>query len=307
MKLYSNIKGKISSIKVKPFKLEKDIQSLVEDNIEEFFDLEFVKSELTIKSFRIDTLCYDKTNGSFVIIEYKNTKNYSVIDQGYTYLSLLLNNKSDFILEYNEIKNKNLKRSDIDWTQSKVIFISPHYTDYQKNSVNFKDVPFELWEIKRFENDTFILNQHKVDSSESISSTSKIGEDNIVSSVSREVKLYTEEYHTNNPRVKEEGLSTYIKFKERVLSLGDDIEIRPRKEYLGFIRKTNFVDVQFQSKNLKIFINLKIGELDDPKGVCRDVSNIGHWGNGDYELKVDDDSDLDYIMFLIKQSYSIKV
>lgn len=307
MKLYSNIKGKISSIKVKPFKLEKDIQSLVEDNIEEFFDLEFVKSELTIKSFRIDTLCYDKTNGSFVIIEYKNTKNYSVIDQGYTYLSLLLNNKSDFILEYNEIKNKNLKRSDIDWTQSKVIFISPHYTDYQKNSINFKDVPFELWEIKRFENDTFILNQHKVDSSESISSTSKIGEDNIVSSVSREVKLYTEEYHTNNPRVKEEGLSIYNKFKERVLSLGDDIEIRPRKEYLGFIRKTNFVDVQFQSKNLKIFVNLKIGELDDPKGFCRDVSNIGHWGNGDYELKVDDDSDLDYIMFLIKQSYSIKV
>ena len=115
---------------------------MVEENTDEFFNLEFVKSELTIKSFRIDTLCYDKTNGSFVIIEYKNTKNYSVIDQGYTYLSLLLNNKSDFILEYNEIKNRNLKRSDVDWTQSKVIFISPHYTDYQKNSVNFKDVPF---------------------------------------------------------------------------------------------------------------------------------------------------------------------
>ena len=268
---------------------------------------EFVKSELTIKSFRIDTLCYDKTNGSFVIIEYKNTKNYSVIDQGYTYLSLLLNNKSDFILEYNEIKNRNLKRSDVDWTQSKVIFISPHYTDYQKNSVNFKDVPFELWEIKRFENDTFILNQHKVESNESISSTSKIGEDNIVNSVSREVKLYTEEYHTSNPRVKEEGISIYNKFKERVLSLGDDIEIRPRKDYLGFIRKTNFVDVQFQSRNLKIFINLKIGELDDPKNICRDVSNVGHWGNGDYQLKVEEDSDLDYIMFLVKQSYSVKV
>ena len=124
MKLYDINKGKISSVKIKPFKLEKEIQSLVEENIDEFFNLEFVKSELTIKSFRIDSLCYDKTNGSFVIIEYKNTKNYSVIDQGYTYLSLLLNNKSDFILEYNEIKNRNLKRSDVDWTQSKVIFIS---------------------------------------------------------------------------------------------------------------------------------------------------------------------------------------
>lgn len=307
MKLYKINNGEISSVKVKPFKLEKDIQSLVENNVEEFFDLEFVKSELSIKSFRLDTLCFDKTNGSFVIIEYKNSKNYSVIDQGYTYLSLLLNNKSDFILEYNEIKNRNLKRSDIDWTQSKVIFVSPYYTDYQKNSINFKDVPFELWEIKRFDNDTFILNQHKVESNESISSTSKIGEDNIVNTVSREVKLYTEEYHIKNTRVKEEAISIYNKFKERVLSLGDDIELRPRKEYLGFIRRTNFVDVQFQSRNLKIFINLKIGELDDPKNICRDVSNIGHWGNGDYQLKVDDDSDLDYIMFLVKQSYSVKV
>ena len=306
MKLYKINNGEISSVKVKPFKLEKDIQSLVENNVEEFFDLEFVKSELSIKSFRLDTLCFDKTNGSFVIIEYKNSKNYSVIDQGYTYLSLLLNNKSDFILEYNEIKNRNLKRSDIDWTQSKVIFVSPYYTDYQKNSINFKDVPFELWEIKRFDNDTFILNQHKVESNESISSTSKIGEDNIVNTVSREVKLYTEEYHIKNTRVKEEAISIYNKFKERVLSLGDDIELRPRKEHLGFIRRTNFVDVQFQSRNLKIFINLKIGELDDPKNICRDVSNIGHWGNGDYQLKVDDDSDLDYIMFLVKQSYSLK-
>ena len=173
--------------------------------------------------------------------------------------------------------------------------------------MNFKDVPFELWEIKRFENDTFILNQHKVESNESISSTSKIGEDNIVNSVSREVKLYTEEYHTSNPRVKEEGISIYNKLKERVLSLGDDIEIRPRKDYLGFIRKTNFVDVQFQSRNLKIFINLKMGELDDPKNICRDVSNVGHWGNGDYQLKVEEDSDLDYIMFLVKQSYLVKV
>ena len=307
MKLYDINKGKISSVKIKPFKLEKEIQSLVEENIDEFFNLEFVKSELTIKSFRIDSLCYDKTNGSFVIIEYKNTKNYSVIDQGYTYLSLLLNNKSDFILEYNEIKNRNLKRSDVDWTQSKVIFISPHYTDYQKNSVNFKDVPFELWEIKRFENDTFILNQHKVESNESISSTSKIGEDNLVNSVSREVKLYDEKYHTEQNKVTDEIKDLYYKLKERFLELGEDVEIRPRKKYIGFIRKTNYVDVNFQSKNLKIFLNLKKGELDDPKKISEDVSNIGHYGNGDYQIKVDEKTDLDYVMFLVKQSYLLKI
>lgn len=116
MKLYQNEKGLVKLIKSIPFKLEKEIQSIVENNLGEFFDLKLVKSEFSIKSFRIDTLCFDTTNKSFVIIEYKNSKNYSVIDQGYTYLSILLNNKSDFILEYNEHTNNNLRRDDVDWS-----------------------------------------------------------------------------------------------------------------------------------------------------------------------------------------------
>ncbi len=154
MKLYQSKGNKLKAFKSKPFKLEKDIQKLVEENLNELFGLSFVRSEFTVNSynsgsFRIDTLAYNSESNSFVIIEYKRDKNYSVIDQGYTYLSLLLNNKSDFILEYNESCDGTLKRADVDWSQSRVIFISPHFTEYQKHSVNFKDVPFELWEIKR--------------------------------------------------------------------------------------------------------------------------------------------------------------
>lgn len=303
MKLYQNEKGLVKLIKSIPFKLEKEIQSIVENNLGEFFDLKLVKSEFSIKSFRIDTLCFDTTNKSFVIIEYKNSKNYSVIDQGYTYLSILLNNKSDFILEYNEQTNNNLRRDDVDWSQSKVLFISPFYTDYQKNSINFKDVPFELWEIKQFSNGTIILNQHKTESEESISTTTPINEENIVNSVSREVKLYDEEHHTKSKRIGEDIRELYYTLKERFMSLGEDVEIRPRKEYIGFIRKSNFVDIEFQSKNLKVFINLKQGELDDVKKICRDMKGIGHYGNGEYEVKVDYDTDLDYLMYLVKQSY----
>ena len=48
---------------------------------------------------------------------------------------------------------------------------------------------------------------------------------------------------------------------------------------------------------------MKIGELDDPKNITKDVSNQGHWGNGDYEIRLYPDTDLDYVMFLINQSY----
>jgi hypothetical protein len=57
----------------------------------------------------------------------------------------MLNNKADFILEYNENCKDTLKRDDIDWSQSKVIFVSPSFTTYQKEAINFKDLPIELW------------------------------------------------------------------------------------------------------------------------------------------------------------------
>lgn len=87
-----------------------------------------------------------------------------------------------------------------------------------------------------------------------------------------------------------------------VLNLGD-IEIKPKKMEIGFFSGNYITDVTLQKNGLKLWINLKKGELDDPKGITRDVSKIGHWGNGDYELKMQDDEDLEYIISLIKQSY----
>ena len=54
-------------------------------------------------------------------------------------------------------------------------------------------------------------------------------------------------------------------------------------------------------KGLKLFINLPIGKLEAPRGIMRDVSNTGHWCNGDYETLVKNTTDLEYIMSLIKQ------
>jgi len=97
-----------------------------------------------VGEFRLDSLCYDNETNSFVVIEYKRGSSYSVIDQGYSYMSVMLNNKSDFILEYIEETGRSLKKSEVDFSQSRIIFISQSFNSYQKNSVNFKDVPFEL-------------------------------------------------------------------------------------------------------------------------------------------------------------------
>lgn len=146
-------------ISERPAVLEKDIQRLVEDNMQTIFGIEYVTSEFQLNNLRVDTLGYDKESNAFVIFEFKRDKNFSVIDQGYAYLALLLNNKAEFILIYNEERKNLIRKDNVDWTQSKVIFISPSFTTYQRKAIEFKDLPIGLWEAKLFSNNTILFNQ----------------------------------------------------------------------------------------------------------------------------------------------------
>lgn len=295
-KLQNNI---LEPIKEKQFKLEKEIQVLTEKNMKTIFGIEFISSEFSLNNFRVDSLAFDKESNSFIIIEYKRDKSFSVIDQGYAYLSLMLNNKADFILEYNEKSNNVLKKDDVDWSQSRVMFVSPSFTTYQKEAINFKDLPIELWEITQFDNNSIAYNQIKTSNTkESIKTISQTN--NFTSQVNKEVKVYTEDesLQTSSDEIKE----LYEKYKIAILNLDDNIEIKPRKFYIAFVASFNIVDIQIQKNSLKMWINLKKGLLDDSKNITKDVSNIGHLGNGDYELQIKSDDNFEYILSLIRQS-----
>jgi predicted transport protein len=301
MSLFSLKNEKLEKLREVPFKNERnEIQRVTESSLKQVFGYEFVRSEMVLGNLRIDTLAFDNETKSFVIIEYKIDQTFSVVDQGYAYLALLLNNKADFILEYNERKDKSLKREDVDWSQSRVIFVSPQFTKYQKQAINFRDLPIELWNISKYENDTLLFNQLKSpEMSESITKISPKSE--IVQKVSREIKIYTEEDHVSN--VPDKIRELYNALKARILGLGDNIEVIPRKWYIGFIANTNFVDVHPQKSQIKLWVNLEKGKIEDTRQKARDVSAIGHWGNGDYEITIDSQDDLDYVMTLVKQSY----
>jgi len=300
MTLYDISKDtKLDRIKEKAFKLERDLQELTESNLETILSLKFLSSEFALNQFRIDTLAFDSMNKSFVIIEYKRDKNFSVIDQGYAYLALMLNNKADFILEYNENMGKGIGKKDIDWSQSKVIFISQSFTTYQREAINFKDLPIELWKAKRYENNTVSFTQiTNAESNESINVVTKKGK--IISNVNKEIKVYTEENHLGKASSATKEL--FEQFKDSILNLGE-VKIKYTKLYIAFISATNVIDLVIQKNTIKAYLNLKIGELDDPKNIARDVSNIGKWGNGDYEISMNDDLEIDYVMTLVKQSY----
>jgi predicted transport protein len=285
-------------IQEKPFKLEREIQALFEDNLQTIMGLTLVRSEFTIKNKRIDTLAYDEQAKAFIIIEYKRDKNVSVIDQGFTYLSLMLENKADFIVEYNEQLKRNLQRTDVDWSQTRVAFVSPSFTENQILATNFKDIAIELWEVKRYSNDSVAINELK--KSRSAESIKPLAQQNAeLKRVTDEIKVYTEDQHLDY--ASEEMAELYDKFKTATLNLADGIEVKPQKDYIAFKKDRNIVCYELQKKQMKIFVGAKWGTINDSKDLARDVSQVGHYGTGDYQIQVDNDNDLEYIMSLIKQ------
>ena len=80
MDIFSIKETRLIPIKEKAVDLEKNIQKLTEANLETIFDLQFISSEFTLMNFRIDTLAFDNESNSFVIVEYKRDKSFSIID-----------------------------------------------------------------------------------------------------------------------------------------------------------------------------------------------------------------------------------
>lgn len=93
----------------------------------------------------------------------------------------------------------------------------------------------------------------------------------------------------------------YQKFRSQVLALDENVKEEFLKLYVAFKLDTNFVDVVPQASGLRLSLNCKFEDIHDPKRLCRDVTNLGRWGNGDVELKVTQVSELPYAIDLIQQ------
>lgn len=283
-------------LKQKDFKNEKELQNFFEKNVETILGYQFVETEFSVGNFRIDTLAFDEETKSFKIIEYKNVKNHSLVDQGYTYLKLLLERKADFVLKYNIKNHTCLTLDDIDWSQSRIIFVSPIFTRYQLNATDFKNIPVDLIKVTRYQDD--IIDIDFIEKTSNVK-VQELNLDNDYKNINKEVVVYTEEDHLK--KVPNRIKDLYEILKERVLEL-DDIDVDVKKVYIAFKGKTNIIDVELFQKNICVTFNVKKGCLNDPMNIAEDISNIGHHGNGDYRIFIKSEDDIDNIIPLIRQS-----
>ena len=91
--------------------------------------------------------------------------------------------------------------------------------------------------------------------------------------------------------------------RKEILELDPCIYEEYLKLYIAYKAETNFVDVVPQARRLRLSLNMPFSEIDDPKGLCNDVTNLGRWGNGDVEIGVSSLDELPYVMGLIRQSF----
>jgi len=108
----------------------------------------------------------------------------------------------------------------------------------------------------------------------------------------------------DHPHLLTPGLrDVFAAFRKEVLALDPCVAEEFMKLYVAYKAETNFVDVVPQAKRLRLSINMAFADINDPKGLCKDVTNLGRWGNGDVEVGLKSLDELPYIMGLVRQSY----
>lgn len=98
-------------------------------------------------------------------------------------------------------------------------------------------------------------------------------------------------------------LDLFNSLRTRILNLDSSVREEYKKLYIAYKNTTNFVDIEPQKKRLRLNLNMDFDEIKDPENRCKDVTDLGTWGNGNVEFSVFEHRDIEYAMFLIEQSY----
>lgn len=132
----------------------------------------------------------------------------------------------------------------------------------------------------------------------------------IILSIYKEPETKNDEivYDLNNyEHLKGELLELYKQLEKRVLNIDPSVHVECKKLYIAFKSITNFVDIVPQKKRLRLSLNIDFDKIRDPKEMCKDISELGRWGNGDVEVGLEKISDLDYVMELIGQAFEAQI
>lgn len=285
--------------------VEKQLQRLIEAQMETFLGVRFLASEYSTGKThkgRIDSLGLDE-NGCPVIIEYKRHSNENVMSQGLFYLDWLLDHRAEFWKLVLDRFGKEVA-DQIEWSGTRLICIAGDFTRYDEHAVGLMPRNIELIRYKLFGKDLILFEQVNsvavVDAS--ASSDELPASATSAASGKAEPKTHADQLATASPAL----LALFEQFTGFVHSLGDDIQQKPLKLYVAFSRIKNFICatlISRQDPHLRLWLKLNPETVALEEGFTRDVRKIGHWGTGDLEVVIRSAADLEKAKSLIERCY----
>jgi predicted transport protein len=307
MRIFQSRNNDLVEIHEESFDLERTIQNLIEKNLDSIFSgLEFVETEFQIDDLRPDTIAFDSEKKSFVIIEYKKIENRSLIDQGVSYYQLLHERKENFVLLYNKKLNKTADINDIHWDETRVIFISPEYTKYQKRASGFQGLPIELYEIKKYQDNMISLGRIGNSLIQSPDSTKSPKIRTTLSEYIEEDYL-AGKYHNQYPT--DETKKLWTQLKETIENTFEDVEFVQKKIYARYSLKDGGSSIcTLEALKNKIVLNYSTSDMTllETSEFVEDVSNVGHHGIGNFRSLIESSEDITKAIPLIQKNYHSK-
>lgn len=309
MAIFETDSGKAKRVRLSEFKLEKDLQKLIESNLETIFNCKYIATEFStgnIHSGRIDTLALSEDNNP-VIIEYKKVASSELVTQSLYYLHWIKDHKGDFQIAANKELGSEIE---VDWSDIRVICIAPEYKKFDLHAVQVMGANIELWQYKLYENG--ILNIEEVfkrsNNSNSNSSIEDYDGKNPVmveagrkAAVTRRTATYTIEEHYTS--LNEDMQNLFNQAREYIVNIDGAIEEAPKKNYIAYKTSQNFVCLQTSKRKITLFLKLNPTEIGPLPKQARDVTNIGHFGTGDLEITISNLNDFEEMKHLILESY----
>lgn len=291
---------------------EKLLQLLIEKNLNVIFPhFEFISSEFTIDNLRPDTVAFDKERNSFVIIEYKNVKHKGVIDQGINYRRKVIQKIDAFILLYHANKGIILnKEKDVNLDETRVIYISPEFNEHQRGAIEDEIASsIEMYEITRYDNGVIMLERlgKEVNTSEKKSKKFSLR----LGNYSEDDYLSGKYFISTKPNEKAKTL--YFKLKNKILTEFPNVEHKQTKKYVGFYSKLDgrtICSIAVAREKLKLCYSAPkdlLPKSDFIRYMYKNGKKIGHWGLGDYQSEIKDESDVDKAIPIIQNVYDLKI
>ena len=289
-----NINGTVTEYQSGTVNLEKELQTIIENNMTAFFGVRFLASEYsTTDGGRMDSLGIDENNCP-VIFEYKRSIKDNVINQGLFYLNWLLDHKDSFKVLV--IEKLGLAASNtIDWTMPRVICVANDFTKYDESAIKQMNRNISLIRYRKF-GDDLLMFEHI---NENIASA--LPDDNTTERAARHTdKTFDEQIATADNIIK----TIYQDLTNYMLSLGDDITETHLKLYAAFKKIKNVATVVAQKKALILNLPLNPNSMVFEENFSRDVTEIGHWGTGNVEIRIKNKADLEKAKPLLERSYN---